>query len=164
SNIAIRTLNVWSNLQLYKKSSGYNFIGSYDNAVMSTSNSPTNSQYPYILGSSQIIQYWDDVRIVPLDPNNNIVTSGNLTTWYNAGNGNETYKLDVNATIPGSTNYTVWYRQNNTGSFTQAGGVNTGNSTITLDPKFQNTDVRVRLNGNKTATPEIISITFYNQG
>ncbi|MDO8726873.1 MAG: hypothetical protein Q7J35_12460 [Candidatus Methanoperedens sp.] len=158
--ITNRTMNVWSNLQLYKKFNSYNYTSSYDNVLMSSSNSPTNSQYPYLLGSSQIIQFWDNVRIVPLDPNNNIVTKGNLTTWYDAGIGNEIYQIDINAITPVNTNYTVWYRQNGTGSFTQPGHVYTGNRTISLSPGYRNTDVRVVLNGNQTATPELISIRF----
>lgn len=162
NNTAIRTLNVWSDVKLYKNSNSYNYISSYDNVVMNTSNLVTNSDYPYLLGSSQIIQLWDNVRIVPLDSNNNIVTTGNLTAWYDAGIGNETYQIDVNALTPTNTNYTVWYRPNGTSSFTQIGYVYTGNNTIALSPGYPNIDLRVVLNGNQTATPELISITFYN--
>jgi len=69
---------------------------------------------------------------VPLDSNNNIVTTGNLTTWYNAGSGKETYQIGVNATTSSNTNYTVWYCQNGTGNFMQLGGVLTGNRTLEL--------------------------------
>lgn len=161
SNTASRTLNVWSDLQLYKKSDNYTYGSSYNNVLMSSSNSPTYSQYPYILGSSQIIQFWDEIRIVPLDSNNNIITKGNLTTWYDAGIGKETYQIEVNAITPENTNYTVQYRENGTGSFTQLDGVYTNRNTIPLSLRYQNTDVRITLNGNEKVTPELVSITFY---
>src|SRR5574341_2474750 len=92
-------------------------------------------------------------------------TSGNLTTWHDAGSGNETYQLDVNfSTIPANSNYTVYYRRNNTGDYVQVGTANhNANQSITLSTKYQNTDIRVRLEGNSTATPELTSITFYTQ-
>src|SRR5574341_2333621 len=92
-------------------------------------------------------------------------TSGNLTTWHDAGSGNETYQLDVNfSTSPANSNYTVYYRRNNTGDYVQVGTANhNANQSITLSTKYQNTDIRVRLEGNSTATPELTSITFYTQ-
>ena len=96
--------------------------------------------------------------------NNTMVTSGNLTTWYNAGTGNETYQIDVNATTPTNSNYTVWYANNGTGSYTQLGGTLTGNNSLTISgTKYQNTDIQVRLAGNTTSTPELIKVTFWTQ-
>ncbi|MCE8425711.1 MAG: hypothetical protein J5U17_08045 [Candidatus Methanoperedens sp.] len=155
-----RTLKELSSLQLYKRSNSYNYYSSYDNVDMSTINSTANLQYPYLLGSSNITQYWDNVRIIPLDSNNNIITSGNLTTWYDAGTGNRTYGLDVKAITPVNTKYSVWYRQNDTGSFVQLGHFYTGNNKIPLSQGYENTDVRIILNSARTKTPELISITF----
>ncbi|MDO8725827.1 MAG: GDSL-type esterase/lipase family protein, partial [Candidatus Methanoperedens sp.] len=102
------------------------------------------------------VAYFDEVRVYQQN-------QGNLTIWYNAGTGNETYKIDINANTPENTNYTVWYRQNNTGSFVQLGGIITGNTSQTISgEKYQNTDVQVRLAGN-TATPKLNSITFYTR-
>jgi len=161
SDTLSRTLNEWSNVRLCKQSNGYEYSSSFDSIVLNTLNVPAESQYPYLLGSSYLVQYWNDVRIVPLDSNNNIVTTGNLTTWHDAGAGNEIYQIDVNAITPQNTNYTVWYRQNGTGQFVQVGGVYTDSNTIALSPGYQNTDVRIVLNGNQTATPVLIYITFY---
>lgn len=91
------------------------------------------------------------------------VTSGNLTTYYNWLDGNVTYQLVINTTTPENTNYTVHYRTNGTGAFTQVGGNYTSNQTISLSPAYQNTDVRIVLNGNNTNTPELISIAYYAQ-
>ena len=88
-------------------------------------------------------------------------TTGNRTTWYDTGTGNETYEIVVNASTPTNNNYTVWYRENNTGVYSQVGGVRTGNDTISLSPSYQNTDVRLVLNGTDV---EIMTITFYEQG
>ncbi|MDO8726618.1 MAG: hypothetical protein Q7J35_11175, partial [Candidatus Methanoperedens sp.] len=106
--------------------------------------------------SNSGIAYFDEVRVAQ-------TTSGNVTTWHDAGIGNETYRIGVNATTPTNTNYTVWYRENNTDSFYQVGEAYTGNSTIAFSPRYKNTDVRIVLNGDQTTTPKLISITFYTQ-
>ena len=100
--------------------------------------------------------YLDNIRIFK-------TTNGNIDTWYDAGNGKETYQLDLKVNTPANTNYTVWSRQNGTGEFIQMGGVNEGNNNIVLSQKYQDTDVRIVLNGNQTATPELISIIFYTR-
>ena len=96
--------------------------------------------------------------------NNIMKSSGNLTTWHDAGTGNETYQIDVNATTDANSNYTVWYADNGTGSYTQLGGTLTGNNSLTISgTKYQDTDVQVRFAGNTTSTPELISVTFFTQ-
>ncbi len=90
-------------------------------------------------------------------------TTGNLTTWYDAGPGNETYELEVNITTPAYTNYSILYRRNGTSNFMQVGDVYTGNNTIQLNLRFQKTDVRAVLRGNQMVTPELISITYYTK-
>jgi len=116
----------------------------------------------YLLNTNDEVR-WDNIRALAVDSNGNEILSGDLTTWYDAGTGNETYRLDVNATTPANTNYTIWYCQNGTGNFAQVGSVYTGNSTLSLNPVYRNTDVRVVLNGNQTATPGLVLITFYSQ-
>ena len=116
----------------------------------------------YLLNANDEVR-WDNIRALAVDSNGNEIISGNLTAWYDSGTGNEIYRLNVNATTPANTNYTVLYRQNGTGNFAQVGTVYTGNNTIALNPGYRNTDVRVVLNGNQIATPELISITFYAQ-
>lgn len=93
----------------------------------------------------------------------NFTSFGNLTTWYDTGTNNQTYKIWTNVTTPSNTNYTVWYRQNSTGEFTQLGGNYTENQSIDIPTKYQNTDVRIRLTGNQTTTPEVISITYFTE-
>jgi hypothetical protein len=84
--------------------------------------------------------------------------------WYNSGTGNETYQIDTNVTTLANTNYSVFYRANGTGSWTVIGTANaTANQSISLSTKYQNTDVKVELYGNTTATPELLSITFWTQ-
>jgi len=95
--------------------------------------------------------------------NGNVITSGNFTSWWNTTNNNVTYQLVVNATTPTNTNYSVLYRQNATGDYVSLASAQTGNTTHTITTKYQNTDVRVVLNGNETATPELIQIIYYAQ-
>ncbi|MDJ1420766.1 MAG: GDSL-type esterase/lipase family protein [Candidatus Methanoperedens sp.] len=107
-------------------------------------------------------------RVLSADERNKVYnkikySTGSITTWHDAGTGNEIYKIGVSAITPANTDYTVWYRQNGTGGFIQVGGVYTGNNTIALGSRYRNTDVRIALNGNQKATPELISITFYTQ-
>ena len=91
-------------------------------------------------------------------------SSGNLTTWHDAGSGNETYQIIVNCTTPTNTNYTVYYRENNTGDYVSLASAQSGNQTISISgTKYQNTDIRVKLIGNATQTPELIGITFETQ-
>ncbi|MDW7725820.1 MAG: hypothetical protein SCH70_01705, partial [Candidatus Methanoperedens sp.] len=107
-------------------------------------------------------------RVLSADERNKVqnkikYTTGDLITWYDSGTGNEVHSIGVNAATPTNTNYTVWYRQNGTVEFIQISDISTGNTTITLNEKFQKTDVKIILNGNQIATPELISITFYSQ-
>jgi len=95
--------------------------------------------------------------------NDSVVTTGNVTTWYEASSQNETAQIVVNTTTPTNSNYTIFYCENTSGTFTQVGGVRTGNVTVSLSPAYLNTDVRLVLLGNGTATPEIMSITFNEQ-
>ena len=88
--------------------------------------------------------------------------SGNFTSWYDAG-ANVTYQVVVNATTPTNTNYSVLYRQNATGDYVSLASAQTGNTTHAITTKYQNTDVRVVLNGNETETPELIAVTYYAQ-
>jgi len=60
------------------------------------------------------------------------VNSGNLTTYYDSGSGNEVYQIDVNVTTPDNTNYTVWYSNNSTSSYSQLGGTLTGNNSLNI--------------------------------
>ena len=100
---------------------------------------------------------WLDEQTKPFN------VSGNRTVWHNWTDGNVTYQVVVNATTPANTNYTVHYRTNGTGAFTQLGGTSTGNNMFPITAQYQNTDVRVVMNGNETATPELIAITYYSQ-
>jgi len=166
-----------------------NYVSRYDNATLknymngiqqstvNTSNNTRDQPYNLFIGSSVVgtDQFYKGFmykiklfRNVALNTSQiidvfNFTTSGNLTAWHDSGSGNEVYQVDVNATTPDNTNYTFWYRQNNTGDYVQVGGVYSGNQTIALSPKYQNTDARVVLAGNLTATPELIQVTFWTQ-
>jgi hypothetical protein len=115
----------------------------------------------------------DDVRIysraltndeINQTMSNTMKSSGKLTTWFNAGTGNYTYQVTINASTDATSNYTVWYGDNSTGSYTQLGGTLTGDNTLAISgTKYQNTDVQVRLAGNTTSTPEIVTITFWTE-
>ncbi len=96
--------------------------------------------------------------------NNSMYNMGNLTTWHDSGNGNETYRLYINATGENEANYSVFYRQNGTSDWTAIGTPNyTANQSIELSTKYQNTDVMIELYGNSTLTPELTSIVFWTQ-
>ena len=86
----------------------------------------------FLTGNVQTSSWFDNIVALKADNSGNPIPYGNLTTWYDAGSGNEIYQVEVNATTPAGTNYSVWYRQNNTGEFSQVGDVRTGNNTITL--------------------------------
>ncbi len=96
--------------------------------------------------------------------NNTMSTFDTLTTWYNASTGNETYQIDINATFQTNSNYSAFYRTNGTGAWTAIGTPNsTGNQSIALSPRYQNTDLKVELYGNGTATSDLITTTFWSQ-
>jgi hypothetical protein len=95
--------------------------------------------------------------------NHTYVTTSNITTLKNWTDGNVTYQVVVNATTPANTNYSVWYRQNATGDYVLLNLSLTGNNTISITTQYQNTDVRIQLFGNETATPELMEITYYSQ-
>jgi len=152
----------------------------YQNGVMVDSIANTgdliNTSQPFRIGANYVGRYFggiiDEARVynralsnneINQTINNTMKSSDNLTAWHDSGSGNEVYQIDVNATTPTNTNYTFWYRQNNTGDYAQVGGVYSGNQTIALSPKYQNTDARVVLAGNLTATPELTQITFWTQ-
>lgn len=88
-------------------------------------------------------------------------TEGNVTTWYDAGSGYETYELWFNFTSV--LNHTDYYRDNVTGSYVLLGANQVDNKSYSLSTKYQNTDARTTLHGNTTETPELISITFKTQ-
>ncbi len=95
---------------------------------------------------------------------NTMSTSANLTTWYDAGTGNETYQVTINATTPTNSNYTVNAYDNDTSALLQTWTAQTGNQTLTFTgTKAQDTKLNITLNGNGTATPEIITATFWTQ-
>lgn len=94
---------------------------------------------------------------------NTMVTTDNVTHWHDAGSGYRTASFIVNMTTPTNTNYTVWYADNGS-SFTQIGGTYTGNQTPSITgTKYQNTDLRIVMNGNTTATPEEMEVTFVTE-
>ena len=96
--------------------------------------------------------------------NNTYQSNGNSMHWHNSGSGNETDHIDVNASGQTDANYSTFYRINGTGAWTAIGTANyTANQSISLSPKYQNTDVKVELYGNNTATPELMQITFWTQ-
>ncbi len=96
--------------------------------------------------------------------NSRYSNSSTIFLRYDGGSGAVTYQIDVNATTPDNTNYTVWYANNGTDSYSQLGGILTGNNSLTIETKYQNTDVKVELYGNTTLTPELMQITFWTQG
>jgi hypothetical protein len=126
----------------------------------------TQGLYPFkgIIDSPRIYSRALTNNEINLTMNNSMKSSGNLTTWYNSGAGNETYQVDVNATTQSNSNYSAFYRTNGTGAWTAIGTANsTGNQSITLTTKYQNTDLKIELYGNGTATPSLITTTFWTQ-
>ena len=110
--------------------------------------------YNYTISQAEINQTRD----------NDHHTSGNLTTWHDAGSGNETYQITVNCTTPTNTNYTVYYRENNTGNYVSLASMQTGNTTHTITgTKYQDTQVTWQGFGNVTLTPELIGMTLKTQ-
>lgn len=108
--------------------------------------------------------YWDNFSVRELDNNGDVVTKGNLTTWHNWTDGNVTYQIVVNVTTPANTNYSIYGGQNGTALQLIASENQTGNQTIGVaSDKFENYDVMIQLYGNETATPELMSITYYSQ-
>lgn len=107
----------------------------------------------------------NDIWILPLDQSCKMVTSGNFSSNRNWTNGNVTSEVVVNATTPTNTNYSVWYRQNATGDYISLASAQTGNNTISIPEmsRYQDTDIRIQLFGNETATPELIQMTYYGQ-
>jgi len=117
---------------------------------------PLYNSFGMRVGFTQIEQL-DDVRIWR-------TTQGNLTAWHNSGTGNETYQIDVNATTPAGTDYIVTAYNNVTGDYLETLGTGlTGNQSLTVTSKVQDYKINVTLNGNTTATPELIQITFWTQ-
>jgi len=98
----------------------------------------------------------DDVRLWS-------TSSGNFTSWWNTTTSNVTYRIVVNVTTPANTNYSVLYRQNATGDYILLNSSQSGNTTHAISTQYQNTDVRIVLYGNETATPELIAVTYYAQ-
>jgi len=105
----------------------------------------------------------DDFIVRGIDGSGNVIQSGNFTSWKNWTDGNVTYQVIVNATTLTNTNYSVLYRQNNTGDYVSLASAQTGNTTHAITTKYQNTDVRIVLNGNETVTPELIQLTYYSE-
>jgi len=161
SDAITRTQNVWSNIRLYNKTSSYNYSSSYDGASMSTTNSPTSQAYPYLLGSTYFVQYWDDVRIIPLDSSGVVVETGNISSYYDAGIGYETYELHFNFTS--IQNHTDYYRENATGDYVLLGANQVGNKSYTVSTAYQNTDIRSVVYNNLTESAGWISSTFKTQ-
>lgn len=107
--------------------------------------------YSRILSTTEINQTRD----------NHHENTGNLTTWYNASSGYETYELWFN--FSSIQNHSDYYRDNNTGSYILLGANQVGNKSYTLSTKYQDTQSRTVLHGNTTGTPELISIEFKTQ-
>ncbi|MCX9084558.1 MAG: hypothetical protein OIN87_07175, partial [Candidatus Methanoperedens sp.] len=144
-----------------------NYVDYYVNGILRADDIDLGTDYLSggkisLAGTVESDTYFDNLRVASVI-NGLEKTTGNITAWYDAGSGNETYQIDVNTTTPVNTNYTIWYSENGTDSFTQLGGVSIGNNSVVLSPGYQNTDVRIILNGNETVTPELISIAFYTQ-
>ena len=147
--------NTWSGTDTYTNGiqsrvggdagdSSSHFLGKEDNVIL----------YNHALTNDEINQTM----------NNTMVTSGNLTTWYDAGTGNETYQVTINATTPTNTNYTVTANDNDTSALLQQWTAQTGNQTLTFTgTKAQDTKIVVTLIGNSTASPELITVTFGTQ-
>lgn len=92
-------------------------------------------------------------------------TSGNLTSWHDAGASNETYKLSINFTFPTNTNASINIYNNDTGVFIEnlASHTTTTNWNGAVTSPVQDSKVNVTLYGNTTETPEIINITYHTQ-
>jgi len=156
-----RTLNVWSHVRLYNMSSSYNYSSSYDSIVMNTSISPTSPDYIYLLGSTDIAQLWDDVRIIPLDSDDVAIEFGNITAYFDAGSGNETYEIYFNFTS--IQNHSDYYRENATGSYVLLGANQVGNKSYTVSTAYQDTEIRSVVYNNLTESAGWISSTFKTQ-
>ena len=84
--------------------------------------------------------------------------------WKNSGSGYRTTSFTINATTPPNSNYSIFYRQNNTGDFVLLASNLVGDQTINIaGTKYQDTDLRIQLFGNGTATPKIYRVKFNTQ-
>ena len=93
-------------------------------------------------------------------------TSGNLTSWHDAGAGNVTYKLSINFTaFPSNTNASVDLYNNDSGVWIEnlASHTTTADWNATITSSVQDSKVNVTLFGNVSQTPEIINITYHTQ-
>jgi len=162
-----RTMNLSQVYNLKLKVIGSNISFWMDGYYMgsSTYNSANNATGRLAVLIRDGNSYWDNFTVRQLDDDGNVITSGNFTSWKNWTDGNVTYKIVVNATTPENTNYTILGRQNATGDFQQLSSSGlTGNTTLGIGaPLYENLDVRIQLFGNETATPELISVTYYAQ-
>jgi len=89
---------------------------------------------------------WDDIFTGDIYPEG----------WYNfTPTVHHFYPLKVKVTATGGGVYVREIQAHSTSY--------TGNQTIPITTKYQNTDVRIVLNGNETATPELIQLTYYSE-
>ena len=108
-----------------------------------------------------------DIRISNIERTSIAVysSSGNLSSWHDAGSGNETYKLSVNFTFPANTNASINLYNNDTEAFIEnlASHTTITNWNATITSPVQDSKVNITLYGNVTQTPEVHNITYYTQ-
>lgn len=151
--------NTWTNVKIHSNGSFVNtFInGAWDRITFTDATYPTGSiGFGEFFGSGYILDI-DNITVL------GNTTSGNLSAWYDSGSGNNVYQIDVNATTPVNTNYTLTVMNNDTDAVIQTWTAQTGNNSFTITGAVQDTKVNVTLNGNQTATPELMQVTFFDQ-
>jgi len=152
--------------------------GVISNQLTNLNTIPSNNNVIYMgsyLGTSFYLDGTiDEVRIYNRALSNNEInqtmdnehkTEGNLTSWHDAGSGNETYKLSANFTFPANTNASINLYNNDTGAFieTLATYTTTTNWNATITSPVQDSKVNITLYGNVSQTPEVHNITFHTQ-
>jgi len=99
--------------------------------------------------------------------NNNHLSSGNITHWYDAGTGNVVSGYNISVITPANTNYTITQRQNDTSNNTVLGTALVAtdgwiNGTIS-GTKYQYTDIILTAYSNGTSTPEEVEFQFQSE-
>jgi len=77
-------------------------------------------------------------------------SNGSVTVSWDVGTDYKIFRTNVNATL--TENYIIEYRQNGTESYTQLGGLHSGNTSEVFPTNYSSVDVRVTEIGNLTGT------------
>lgn len=153
--ITVVTASMSSGLKLYKNGILWH--------TFDTGNSSYSNGYIYFSagdGANPAPQYFlvDNFRVWD-------TTWGTATSWYDSGAGQEIKTVSANLTAPQTTNMSLFYKDNSSGTWVASSSQNvTANTTFSVPAGIQNIDIKVELNGNLSASPELSQIIFEYDG